>query len=63
VVHGKNDPEVPWSEADQIVNRLRSRGNDVWFLQARDEGHEFRKKPDRDAYYLVFAQFLEKVAK
>jgi dipeptidyl aminopeptidase/acylaminoacyl peptidase len=63
VVHGKNDPEVPWSQADQIVNRLRSRGSEVWFLQAKDEGHEFRKKPDRDAYYLVFAQFLATVGK
>jgi dipeptidyl aminopeptidase/acylaminoacyl peptidase len=63
VVHGKNDPEVPWSEADQIVNRLRSRGGDVWFLQARDEGHVFLRQPNRDAYDLVFAQFLEKVGK
>jgi len=63
VVQGKNDPEVPWSEADQIVNRLRSRGGDVWFLQAQDEGHEFRKKPNRDAYYLAFAQFLAKFGK
>jgi dipeptidyl aminopeptidase/acylaminoacyl peptidase len=63
VVHGKNDPEVPWSEADQIVNRLRSRGSDVWFLQSRDEGHDFLKQPNREAYYLVFAQFLAKVGK
>jgi dipeptidyl aminopeptidase/acylaminoacyl peptidase len=58
VVHGKNDPRVPLSEADQIVNRLRSRGGEVWYLQAKDEGHSFRKKPNRDAYYTTFAQFL-----
>jgi dipeptidyl aminopeptidase/acylaminoacyl peptidase len=63
VVHGRNDPEVPWSEADQIVNRLRSRGSDVWFLQARDEGHDFLKQANRVAYYLAFAQFLAKVSK
>ncbi len=59
VVHGRNDPRVPVSEADQIVNRLRSRGGDVWYLQAKDEGHEFRKKQNSDAYYRTFALFLK----
>jgi len=63
VVQGKNDPRVPSSEADQIVNRLRSRGNEVWYLLAKDEGHGFRKKQNRDAYYLTFAQFLTKLRK
>jgi len=58
VVHGKNDPRVPLSEAEQIVARLRSRGGEVWYLQARDEGHGFRKKQNRDAYYRTFAQFM-----
>jgi dipeptidyl aminopeptidase/acylaminoacyl peptidase len=59
VVHGKNDPRVPVSEADQIVNRLRSRGGEVWYLQARDEGHDFRRKQNSDAYYRTVAQFLK----
>jgi dipeptidyl aminopeptidase/acylaminoacyl peptidase len=63
VVHGRNDPRVPLSEADQIVNRLRSRGNEVWYLQAKDEGHEFRKQQNREAYYLSVAQFLAKLRK
>jgi len=58
VVQGKNDPRVPLSEAEQLVNRLRSKGRDVWYLQANDEGHGFRKKQNRDAYYRTFAQFL-----
>jgi dipeptidyl aminopeptidase/acylaminoacyl peptidase len=58
VVHGKNDPRVPLSEAEQLVNRLRSRGGEVWYLQATDEGHGFRKKQNRDAYYRTFALFL-----
>ena len=60
VVQGKNDPRVPFSESDQIVVRLRSRGNEVWYLQAGDEGSEFRKQQNREAYYLTFAQFLAK---
>jgi len=59
VVHGKNDPRVPVSEAEQIVNRVRSRGGEVWYLQAKDEGHGFRRKENRDAYYRTFAQFLK----
>jgi len=58
IVHGKNDPRVPLSEAEQIVNRVRSKGGEVWYLQAVDEGHGFRKKQNRDAYYRAFAQFL-----
>jgi dipeptidyl aminopeptidase/acylaminoacyl peptidase len=58
IVHGKNDPRVPIAQAEQIVNRLRSRGAEVWYLQVKDEGHAFGRKQDRDAYYRTFAQFL-----
>ncbi len=58
VVHGKNDPRVPVSEAEQIVNKLRAKGGEVWYLLAADEGHGYRKKQNRDAYYETFAQFL-----
>ena len=58
VVHGKNDPRVPVAEAEQLVNRLRLKGGEVWYLLAADEGHGYRKKQNRDAYYAVFAQFL-----
>jgi dipeptidyl aminopeptidase/acylaminoacyl peptidase len=59
VVHGKNDPRVPLAEAREIVFRLRSRGGEVWFLEATDEGHGFRKQQNREAYYRTFAQFLK----
>jgi dipeptidyl aminopeptidase/acylaminoacyl peptidase len=62
VVHGKNDPRVPLSEAQQIVSRLRAKNGEVWFLLAADEGHGFRKKQNRDAYYATFAQFLTAMA-
>jgi dipeptidyl aminopeptidase/acylaminoacyl peptidase len=58
IVHGRSDPQVPLNETDQLVYRLRNKGGEVWYLQAGDEGHTFRKKPDRDGYYSVFAQFL-----
>ena len=58
IVHGKNDAQVPLSEAEQLVNRIRSKSGEVWYLQANDEGHDFRKQKSRDAYYQAFAQFL-----
>jgi dipeptidyl aminopeptidase/acylaminoacyl peptidase len=58
VAHGKNDPQVRLSEAEQMVYRLRGNGREVWYLQASDEGQSFRKKQNRDAYYQTFAQFL-----
>jgi dipeptidyl aminopeptidase/acylaminoacyl peptidase len=58
VVHGKNDPRVPVSEAEVIVNTVRAKGGEVWYLLAADEGHGYRKKQNRDAYYKTFAQFL-----
>jgi dipeptidyl aminopeptidase/acylaminoacyl peptidase len=58
IVHGKNDPRVPLNEAEQIVYRLRNKGDEVWYLQAANEGHSLRQKPDLDAYYRTFAQFL-----
>jgi dipeptidyl aminopeptidase/acylaminoacyl peptidase len=58
VMHGKNDPEVPVSESEQLVNRLRARGAAVWFLEATDEGRVWRRQPNRDAYYRTFALFL-----
>jgi len=58
LVHGRNDPLVPASQSDEMVNRLRSRGAVVWYLAASNEGHEFARLADREALYRAFAQFL-----
>ena len=62
VAAGKNDPKVPVSESDQLVWQVRAAGGDVWYLLARDEGHGFAKKANRDAYLETAAAFLEKQA-
>ncbi len=61
VVEGLNDPRVPASESEQLVWRVRSGGGEVWYLVAKDEGHGFRKKANRDAYLLTAAMFLQKL--
>jgi Tol biopolymer transport system component/dienelactone hydrolase len=62
VVAGMNDPRVPVSESEQLVWRIRSAGGVVWYLVAKDEGHGFRKKANRDEYLLTAASFLQKMA-
>ena len=59
VAQGANDPRVPASEAEQIVDAVRSRGQSVWYILAEDEGHGFRKKKNRDYYYAALSYFWE----
>jgi dipeptidyl aminopeptidase/acylaminoacyl peptidase len=60
VVQGLNDPRVPATESQQMVAKIRARGGEVWYLAAKDEGHGFRKKQNRDFYLKTVASFLEK---
>jgi dipeptidyl aminopeptidase/acylaminoacyl peptidase len=56
VVQGGNDPRVPLSEAQQIVQTVQKNGIPVWYLMAKDEGHGFAKKKNRD--FLLYATVL-----
>ena len=58
VQQGRNDPRVPQSEAEQLVRALRSRGRDVWYLLALDEGHGFKKKANSDYAAVATVMFL-----
>ncbi|QSQ21019.1 S9 family peptidase [Pyxidicoccus parkwayensis] len=60
VQQGANDPRVPQSEAEQIVQAVRKRGSDVWYMLATDEGHGFQKKHNRDYSQMTALMFLEK---
>ena len=60
VVQGLNDPRVPTNESQQMVAKIRARGGEVWYLAAKDEGHGFRKKSNRDFYQRTIVTFLEK---
>jgi dipeptidyl aminopeptidase/acylaminoacyl peptidase len=61
VIQGANDPRVPRSEAEQIVERVRANGRDVWYMLAMDEGHGFAKKSNRDAQREAETLFLQRV--
>ena len=60
VVQGENDPRVPVTEATQLVNAMRANGQAVWYMNALNEGHGYRKKENRDVYQEVTAMFLAK---
>jgi dipeptidyl aminopeptidase/acylaminoacyl peptidase len=47
VLHGANDTNVPVVEAEQIVNTLKQRNVPVEYILFPDEGHGWRKTPNR----------------
>lgn len=47
VQHGRTDTNVPFIEAEQVVDTLRARGVPTELVDFPDEGHGFRKTPNR----------------
>jgi dipeptidyl aminopeptidase/acylaminoacyl peptidase len=58
VVHGRNDPRVPVTEAEQIVAQVRAGGAPVWYLRADNEGHGFVRKENADFQFYALVMFL-----
>jgi dipeptidyl aminopeptidase/acylaminoacyl peptidase len=63
VVQGRNDPRVPWTEAEQIVQKARANGTPVWYLRAENEGHGFQRKENADFQFYATVLFLRDVLK
>jgi len=61
VIQGYNDPRVPYTEAEQILEAVKANGVKAWFLMAMDEGHGFRKKSNREAQREAETMFLQEV--
>ena len=60
VVQGENDPRVPVTEAEQIVAALREKGETVWYMNALNEGHGYRRKENRDVYQQAVVLFFRR---
>jgi len=58
VVQGKNDPRVPYTEAEQIVAKVRANGTPVWYLRAENEGHGFARKDNADFQFYATVLFM-----
>jgi dipeptidyl aminopeptidase/acylaminoacyl peptidase len=60
VAHGRNDPRVPFFEAEQIAEKVKSQGRTVWTVYAANEGHGFQKRDNRDYLRAASVMFLRK---
>jgi dipeptidyl aminopeptidase/acylaminoacyl peptidase len=60
VVQGRNDPRVPWTESQQIVDTLQQKSTPVWYLLADDEGHGFAKKKNADFQFYSSVMFVRR---
>lgn len=59
IIQGTNDPRVPLTEAIQMRDKLKAQGNTVWYLEAKNEGHGFRKKENVDFQRLAVIKFMQ----
>jgi dipeptidyl aminopeptidase/acylaminoacyl peptidase len=60
VVQGGNDPRVPRTESEQMVAKVKQGGTPVWYLMAKDEGHGFAKKGNRDFQFYATVMFVQR---
>jgi dipeptidyl aminopeptidase/acylaminoacyl peptidase len=60
IVGGKNDPRVPISESQQMVEAIKKNGTPVWFLTGLNEGHGFQKKDNQDFDFYATVLFVQK---
>jgi dipeptidyl aminopeptidase/acylaminoacyl peptidase len=60
VQHGANDTNVPVIEAEQIVKHLKSRGVQVEYVLFPDEGHGWRKVPNRIRSTVEMVRFFDR---
>ena len=58
IVQGQNDPRVPVTESEQMVAALRENGRPVWYMNALNEGHGYKRKENRDRYQQAVVLFL-----
>src|SRR5690606_3646369 len=55
---GANDPRVKQAESDQIVEAMKAKGIPVTYVVYPDEGHGFRRAPNRLSFYAISEVFL-----
>jgi dipeptidyl aminopeptidase/acylaminoacyl peptidase len=61
VIHGRNDPRVPVTEAEQLVSNLSSRGIEYELRVYEDEGHGLARLENRLEAYPEAIEFLSRV--
>jgi dipeptidyl aminopeptidase/acylaminoacyl peptidase len=59
VLHGANDTNVPVIEAEQIVDTMKKRNVPVEYILFPDEGHGWRKTPNRIRSTVAIVKFFK----
>jgi dipeptidyl aminopeptidase/acylaminoacyl peptidase len=60
VAQGQNDPRVPVTESQQMVEAVRKSGGPVWYVVGKNEGHGFAKRVNQDYLQAVEVLFLSR---
>lgn len=60
IFHGTDDPVVPISQSDQLVEGLRNHGGDVEYVVFEGEGHGFRQGDNKIFEFERTEEFLER---
>lgn len=63
VLHGANGTNVPVIEAEQVVENLKRRNIPVEYVLFPDEGHGWRKTPNRIRSTVRIVSWFEKYLK
>ncbi len=63
VYQGKNDPRVPHTESEQIVEAVKKKGIPVEYILLSDEGHGLSKRENRIKVVTAMVDFLDRVVK
>ena len=60
IVHGKNDPAVPFQESEQMVAALKKAGKTPWVMYATNAGHGFADNRQNDEYsFYAWVLFMQ----
>jgi dipeptidyl aminopeptidase/acylaminoacyl peptidase len=59
IVQGQNDPRVKTSEAEQMISAVKKNGTPVWYLLAKDEGHDFVNQQNIDFQFYATVLFIQ----
>ncbi len=59
IVQGMNDPRVKTGEAEQMVSAVKKNGTPVWYLLAKDEGHDFVNQKNIDYQFYATVLFIQ----
>ena len=58
IIQGGNDQRVPAGEAGRLARALKNKGVAVWYLLAKDEGHDWSRQGNLDYRLYAMALFV-----